>query len=627
MVDDALDAELDAALDHHRAGRLQKAEQCYRTILSRIPDNSEALNLLGALLEAQGAYAEATDLLRQATESDPDFADALVNLARVLTVTGNPEEALTVATRAALLDPGLADAHLQAGLAAIALKDFAAASRSCETAAALAPENLACHFNLGLALAGQRAFRDAAAALRAALSLDPDRVAGLTTLASVLGDLGDHDEAIQVSRRAVSLAPGDPATHAALATALTRGKYAVEAIKHYRIALHLAPAHAELWTMLGSSLASIGQFDESSACHRHALALNPNSHESRRELLAFRRDTLESEEIGRLIDIVADESVEIAARITAGFALGEQFDVQHDFDRAFDSFAEANRLARLNMATNGTSFDRAAFTGLIDEQIRNFPRDLFARAAGLGNLSDLPVFIVGLPRSGTSLVEQIAASHSKVFGGGELEDIAGILGRLNMDRRADGKVQWRPESIRAEANAHIGILKRLSGGKARVTDKMPDNILRLGQIAILFPNARIVLCRRDLRDVALSCYSKQFTHGLPWTNDLADIAFRMAETERLVAHWRDVLPVRLMEIDYQNLIADLEGEGRRLIGFLGLDWEDACLSFHKTQREVFTASRWQVRQPLYSSSVGRWRNYRAHLVPLLEGLAGMVPED
>lgn len=158
----------------------------------------------------------------------------------------------------------------------------------------------------------------------------------------------------------------------------------------------------------------------------------------------------------------------------------------------------------------------------------------------------------------------------------------------------------------------------LGNGVDRVIDKMPDNVLHMGVAAVMFPAARVILCRRDPRDTCLSCYFRRFDQPIPWAYDLVDCGSRALEIERLAEHWRDVLPLRVLTVDYENVVADLEGEARRLIEFLGLEWEPACLDFHKTERPVLTASGWQVRQPLYSRSAGRWRHYRDHLKPLLD---------
>jgi hypothetical protein len=246
---------------------------------------------------------------------------------------------------------------------------------------------------------------------------------------------------------------------------------------------------------------------------------------------------------------------------------------------------------------------------------------LFTAAAEWGNRSELPVFIVGMPRSGTSLAEQIAASHSQVFGGGERKDILRIADAVlahNRDRPID---EWDMDLARKLADQHIAHLQRLAGPASRATDKLPDNVLHLGISAVLFPGARIIFCRREPRDNSLSCFFQRFGEGNAFAYDLADCARRYLQVERLAQHWRRVLPLAMLTIDYEALVGDPEGESRRLIEFLGLDWEPACLEFHRAERPVFSASLWEVRQPVFRRSVGRWRHYERHLQPILDVLA------
>jgi hypothetical protein len=223
-----------------------------------------------------------------------------------------------------------------------------------------------------------------------------------------------------------------------------------------------------------------------------------------------------------------------------------------------------------------------------------------------------------MPRSGTSLVEQIAASHSRVFGAGELDALREIWDTLSAHNRGRPVEKWDAAFARRLADRHAGSVQALGNGAVRVIDKMPDNIFFLWLIAALFPSARIILCRRDLRDVCLSCYFQHFTEGHLYAYDLADCGARALEIDRLATHWLRVLPLDILAIDYENLVSDLAGESRRLVEFLGLVWEPACLHFHRTERPVLTASAWQVRQPLYRRSIGRWRCYEPHLQPLLE---------
>jgi len=290
------------------------------------------------------------------------------------------------------------------------------------------------------------------------------------------------------------------------------------------------------------------------------------------------------------------------------------------YDEAFAAYDRANCLYRATRAAQGDRFDASGLRHQVDETIATFTADFFAARAGWGASSDLPVFILGMPRSGTSLVEQIAASHSQIFGAGELREIGEITASLGP------AANWGEDAALRLAERHLERLRTLDGAAARIIDKLPDNIFQLGSIATLFPRARIVFCRRDARDIGLSCFFQKFAAGhLTFSYDLADCGRRIKETERIAEHWRRTLSLPMLDLDYERLVADLEGESRRLIAFLGLDWEPACLDFHRTARAVQTASSWQVRQPLFDRSAGRWRHYEGHLAPLLEALAEEEP--
>lgn len=242
-----------------------------------------------------------------------------------------------------------------------------------------------------------------------------------------------------------------------------------------------------------------------------------------------------------------------------------------------------------------------------------FTPSLFAQSRDWGDPSELPVFIVGMPRSGTSLVEQIAASHPDVFGAGELRDVGNIATSLSFS-------QIQPGPINDAARKQRNHLQVLGGSALRVIDKMPANVDYLGLIAMLFPSARVIFCRRDPRDTCLSCFFQNFQAGNLYSFDLANCGRHHVQTDRFIAHWLSVLPLRMLKVQYEDLVADLEGQSRRIISFLDLPWNPACLDFHRTERTVQTASDWQVRQPIYTRSVGRWRNYERHLGPLLKAL-------
>jgi Sulfotransferase family len=305
-------------------------------------------------------------------------------------------------------------------------------------------------------------------------------------------------------------------------------------------------------------------------------------------------------------------------RVAAGFALGKLLDDANQYDQAFVCFATANRLFRQLRAAAGERFDAGGLRRQVDQLIETLTPQMLSELTAWATPSELPVFIVGMPRSGTSLVEQIAASHSLVFGAGELKELGRIASALtgtSQDRSALRSVD--AAAARRLGEAHLERLRSFSAGAARIIDKMPDNIFKLGVIAALFPGAHVIFCTRDARDTCLSNYFQLYTDGNLFSYDLADCGVRAQQTERLASHWQQILPLKTIEIVYERLVADLEGESRRLIEFLGLDWEPACLDFHRTERFVVTASSWQVRQPLYHHSVARWKQYRRHLDPLL----------
>jgi tetratricopeptide (TPR) repeat protein len=620
-------SELFTAIAHHRAGRLDEAEAIYRDVLKQAPKEPDALNLLGVLLQDRGRPARAVQLISQALRARRNFPEALTNLARAQRAAGDADGAVDSARRAIALAPDLVEAHVQLGRALLDLEDNAGAAEACRRAVALAPTTLDAWVNLGAALLALRDDSGAAQAYQIAHTLQPDRAQTLTDFAVALGRMERYDEALQCHERAIALDPADPRAHALHATTLTFAQDIAGSVVACRRALALVPTGADVWLLLGNNLAALGQFDETITCYRRVLALDPDSAEAKRAMVAVGAHIDDAAEHAWLDEILANDALPPPQRISAAFALGELLDKAGDYDAAFERMVVANRLARQERAAEGRAFDRDATRRQVDGLVTHFTPATFQRTRGWGIQSELPVFIVGMPRSGTTLTEQIVASHPRVFGTGERKDIGRIARILGADGPARDPLVWDREVVSREADAHLARLQARGGRAARVTDKMPDNILWLGLIAVLFPGARVVFCRRDLRDVGLSCYFQNFTDGMAWSNDLEDCAVRAREIERLTRHWRAALPLRMLEVQYENLVSDLEGESRRLIDFLGLPWDPTCLAFHETDRPIMTASVWQVRQPLYASSVGRWRHYRRHLGPLLPGLEGLLPPD
>ena len=311
------------------------------------------------------------------------------------------------------------------------------------------------------------------------------------------------------------------------------------------------------------------------------------------------------------------------------FTLAILLDKQGRYDEAFSHYRRGNDLKRELFRQYGRAYDPEGHRRLIDLLIATFDRSFFDGVQSFGVDSELPVFIVGMPRSGTTLVQQILASHPQIFAAGEIRDLEQIL---SAPPQSGGIFSSYPvymssatrQAIRIMSERYLERLGKLGGQAQRVVDKMPHNYLHLGSIFALFPRARIIHCRREAMDVCLSCYCQNFK-WLNYASSLADLGFHYREYERLMAHWRQVLPLRMYEVQYEDLVARSEPVIRDLIAFCGLDWSASCLDFHRNPRAVRTASKLQVRRPVYASSVGRWQRYASHLGPLRDTLGHAAP--
>lgn len=621
------DVALDSAIALHESGQLDVAEAAYRAILQTNPNEPDALNLLGLILQDQGKSAEAIALIARALEIDPAFPEALTNLARAKRAVGDADAAVALARRAVALEPDLAEAQFQWGRALLDQRQWQEAVAPLKRAVALDPSLLDGHISLGNAEMARYEFHHAITAFQAALAINPDRLEPLVNVAACLQKLDRVNEALAYQRHAVTVAPDDPVPHAAIGGTLRQLGDLQGSIEACLRATTLAPDYHDALILLGNNSISLGEFDQAEAWFHQALSVSAGSGSARAGLAAIGRGSADEADIQRLSAEIADPRSSDHGRISAGFALGSVLDREGRYDEAFEAFSSANGFVRNQHRAQARAIDPLSLRRYVAWAKQVFSPALFADMQGLGDPTERLVFVVGMPRSGTTLVEQILASHPDVFGAGELTAMPATISALDGGRSHVAPARWDRERIGVLAAAHSAELARLSAGALRVVDKLPDNVQLLGQLALLFPNARVILCRRDLRDVCLSCYFQFFNAGSDWSFDLADCAARASQIEELVAHWRKVLPLRILEVDYESVVGDLDGQSRRLVDFVGLDWDPACLDFHRTARPVLTASQWQVRQPLYATSVGRWRNYRTHIGPLLDGLRGLLPAD
>ena len=462
-------------------------------------------------------------------------------------------------------------------------------------------------------------FQNAAEIYRRILDRHPDHFDALHHLGLIALQAGQNERAIDLIGRALAINPKFAAAHNSLGAALQMQGNLTEAANCYQRAAAIDPKNARTQNNLGIVLQVSGRLDEAIVAFENALALKPDYAMPYKGLAALRKVLPDDGLISGIQRLLREDKLPGDDRCYLNFALGKCFDDIGEFDRAFHHYQAGNDIHKQKRP-----FDVAAFAEKTDEIIATFTPAFFSERAAVGNNSEQPVFIVGMPRSGTTLIEQILASHPAVFGADELpyfNQMAADLQAMLRDATAYPACAARIDEATAGrlAQRYLDHLRKRSGDAARVTDKMPDNFRNLGLIALLFPRARVIHCRRDPLDVCLSCYFQDFTN-LPFSYDLADIGQYYRKYEQLMAHWWSALPLQILDLRYEELVADEETVSRRMVDFCGLDWDDACLTFHENDRPVQTASKWQVRQPIYKTSVARWKRYERHLGPLKAAL-------
>jgi hypothetical protein len=401
-----------------------------------------------------------------------------------------------------------------------------------------------------------------------------------------------------------------------------------EALACYREVLRLTKDYATGHCNMGNLLEELGSFDEALACFREALRCDPQHAGAYSLLATMLRSRLPDEDLQAMQQLLARPHLLPGQRLALHFGIAQVLDARGDYTAAAEHLARGNGLCVELWKKQGKAYDPQVHSQFIDGLLAQFTPEFFARVRGFGLDTEVPIFIVGLPRSGTTLTEQILASHSQVHGAGELNYLRTTFevlpAVLNVRRPPlDCLPALDEPATRRLANGHLARLRLLNEQALRIVDKMPDNYLYLGLIAALFPRARIIHCRRDLRDVAVSCWMTNFRQ-LHWAADQDHIAARFRDYRRLMDHWRGVLPVQVFEVEYEETVADLEGVARRLLAWCGLEWEPACLDFHQTTRPIRTASVTQVRQPIYKRSVARWKHYEPALAPLFDRLTPLM---
>jgi tetratricopeptide (TPR) repeat protein len=660
-------------------GLLERAAESFGRATALRPEFADAHNDLGQVLVRLGRTEEAIASCRRALALRPNFVAALGNLANAERARGALAAAIEGYRRVVALEPALAEAHRNLGSALLEAGEREAGIAGLQTAVALRPEFAAAIAQLARVLstvgrgaeavplydrllargarddildeyaallAGLGRYEASAGRYRDLLSRTPGNGRLHANLGHVLHCLGDFRASIEHCQRAVELEPQLPEAHLHLGNSLLALNALYEAEGAYRAGLGIAPDHAALHTahamaeravgrladaeastrralairpdaadtlaLLGSLAIDHGRFDEAEELLRKALAIDPDLPEALTSLASVRKMSAADAPWRDAAERLLARGLPVAHAINLHHALGKYYDDIDERAAAFHQHRMGNELARRSRFR----YDRAEMTQRVTRILAAFDREALAAPQPGAPASERPVFIVGMPRSGTSLTEQILASHPQVHGAGEL-----LYWIFAADAERAAPPAQRAARIDELGRAYLEGLATEAPDAARVIDKLPVNFRHIGLIHAALPGARFIHLERNSLDTCLSIYFQGFSAAHPYATDFGDLAHYYHEYLRLMAHWRAVLPPHsLLEVRYEDLVDDPEGWSRRMLAHIGLLWDPRCLEFHSTDRPVLTASNWQVRQPISKGSVGRWRRYEQFIRPLREAL-------
>ncbi|HEX2138242.1 MAG TPA: sulfotransferase [Woeseiaceae bacterium] len=639
-------------------GEFEHAEGLCRALLQKFPRDVNIVAMRGAVLVKLNRFDDAEKALRQAIKLAPTFAKPHEDLGFVLLELKRPREAAEILRKAVRLDPALDQGWFNLGKALAMLGLGKEADEAFEKSFALNPERgklalAAEHHKEGRLEEAERLYReiirgnpknvdairllgrvalsarrhdDAERLFHRAIRLAPDFTGAMTDLGRLFKEQNRFDEAIEWFGKVIELEPANPQAHFQLAGTLAPAALTYRAIESYRKALELSPRFPGARLGLGHVLKTVGRQEEAIEAYRECIRLRPDNGESYWSLANLKTYRLSDEDIAEMAKRLEQDDLTHQSRVNFLFAMAKAQEDRGHFQRAWQYYVEGNAAQRMQ-----EKYDPVGTEVVNDAIVEVFDRELLARNTGLGNPDPSPIFVIGLPRSGSTLIEQILASHSAVEGTSELPYVGRVATSLNRNR-ADG-VNY-PEAVRELSAEHFQALGQdyldlaamhRTERAPRFIDKMPNNFPAVGFLHLILPNAKIIDARRHPLDSCVGCFRQLFAKGQTFTYDLSDIGEYFLEYQRMMDHWDEVLPGRVLTVQYEELVNDVEVQVRRLLDYCELPFEESCLKFYETERPVRTASSEQVRQPIHNRSVGFWRNYEDKLEELKAVLEPVLP--
>jgi len=567
---------------------------------------------LGILAARTGQTLLAKELLERALGFQPGFVLAMLQLARVLRSLRGQKAAIDLCDRALSTEPELAEAHFLRGICHLDIWRVDEAVAALERAVALQRDYGSAHDRLGYALYLAGRLPEAEAALRRAVELMPGQPNSLVNLGAVLrrqGRIAEADEALRRGMDGASKSPQLLVAYGRANIALGENTAAEAALRR---AVHMAPRADQPRMLLAELLQETGKFSDAKQLVKDGLALSPKDARLYRELVNASKFRSEDRSTLPTMHALVDQpDLPPEAKVHLHFALGKAYDDLGEYEMAMPHFRQGNAITKNECATD--PFDAAEHARKVDSIIETYNPELMAKLGTHGSDSNLPVFIVGMMRSGTTLTEQILSSHPDVGAMGELTYV-------QLRAPESGELEAEPTRLKELADGYLNLADVYSSGTSRVTDKMPFNFMWVGLIHLMFPNSTIVHCRRNPIDTCVSAYQAMIP--VNFAHSFEDLAACYKDYLRLMEHWREVLPPgRMFELDYEQLVWQPSESKRALVKSTGLAWDDAVDHHTENSRPINTASKWQARQPIYSGSIARWRRYEPWIGDLLTALS------
>lgn len=568
----------------HKKGKLVNAERAYKKAIKINPNFVEAQSNLGNVLLERGRLKEASNAFLKALKLVPDHPMLLNNVGNVLQRQGENEKALTFLNKAISKDPG----------------------------------NALAYNNIGNAMRALDRNMEAVAAYKRALEIDPELAIGYHNLGLILLELEELNDAIHCFNQALRINPADKNAYLGLGNARSAQGNLDDAVSAYQKAIVIDPLYENAYKELGKTFADHGEIEMALAANRKALEINPAYAQAYLSLSRNKKFTEYDDDIKAMETLLSKKGISTEDSYNLAFALAKAYEDLGNFDKSIEYVIKATRLKR-----NAYDYSISESEEEFDRIKEVFSSDFFSSHHASGDPDRTPIFILGMPRSGTSLVEQILASHPDVYGAGEIKDLEKVLastGTTDKDQQC-GIVPQRLLELDARAFADLGKqyiarIREHSASAKFITDKMPHNFLYIGFIRTILPNARIIHCTRDPMDNCLSIFKTRLKIGHGYADNLSELGQYYRMYLELMDYWRDTLPGFIYDLSYEDLVRSQQEQVSKLLKHCGLDWHDACLDFHKTRRKVKTASNAQVRRPIYKDSVQLWKRYEKQLEPL-----------